>query len=499
MAFSSDLQITFGEWLPDLPYYSNPGLVEAKNAIPVDRHYKDFLPLTTEGDALLDTPMGAFAAIDASGDPEIYAGIDTDLFERVSSAWTARSASTYNTATYWRFTQFDELVIATNGVDVPQARTVGSSSNFAALATSGTAPTAQQIGVINRFVVLGDIDDGTAYPYGIQWSSIDNARDWPTPGGASANAAQSGQELLNSAYGSVTAIANGEFWGLVFQQRAITRLTYIGGNAVFQIQTYERERGCWAPQSMIQIGSMTYFLAADGFYVTDGQSVTPIGNAKVDKWFFSDFDQTYKNNLTVAADHINKCIYWSYATSSATNGTPDRMVVYNYAENRWGWGESEVEFIFPSFTTGYTLDQLDSLYSSIDDMPVSLDSSAWTGGIPTVMGFGTDDKIGALGGSSLVARFETGELDANPFGYVFVRGVKPLVTGDPTNVTVGLSARAAQDNEDRNFGAQSARTSRTGIVDFRKTGRYLSARVEITGGFDRAVGIQIDAEEDALV
>jgi hypothetical protein len=495
-----DGKLVFGEWLPDLPYYENPGLVEAKNCIPVDKHYKDFLPLTTEGDALpTSPPMGAFAAIDSNGDPEIYAGSDTDLYQRVSTAWTARSAATYGTATYWSFTQFDDEVIGTNAVDAIQSRTVGSASNFATLGSSGTPPLAQVVGVINRFVVAGNLNSTAGGASAVQWPAFDNPHDWPTPGGASANAVQAGRQLLNSAYGKVTAIANGEFWGLVFQQRAVTRFTYEGGDTVFQVQAFERNRGCWAPQSMIQIGALCYFLAADGFYMTDGQTVTPIGNAKVDKWFYGEFDQSYRNNLTVAADHISKCIFWSYSSPSASNGIPDRVIVYNYAENRWSWAEDAVYLLFQSFTTGYTLDQLDSLYSSIDSMPTSLDSALWTGGIPTVMGIGTDFKLGNYGGSALIARFETGEVDINPFGYALIRGVRPLVTGDPTNVTVALSARTSQDNSARSFGAATQRTTRTGVCDFRIEGRYLSARAELTGGFDRAIGLGVDAEATSLV
>lgn len=495
----SDGRIMFGEWLPDLPYYENPGLVEAKNVIPVDTHYKEFLPLTTEGDALAATPIGGFAAIDSSGDPEIYAGTATNLYERVSTAWTARSAATYGAASYWRFTQFDNLVIATDAVDAIQTRTIGSASAFTALGSSGTPPLAQHVGVINRFVVAGNLNSTAGGIAAVQWPAIGNPRDWPTPGGASANAVQAGAQTLNSTYGEVTGIANGEFWGLIFQQRAITRFTYIGGSRVFQVQTYERNRGNWCPQSLVQIGGVSYFIAADGFYATDGQVTRPIGNAKVDKWFFGEFDQTYKDRVTVSFDQVNKCIFWSYPSPSASSGNPDRVICYNYLENRWSWAEDTVLLIFPSFTTGYTLDQLDSLYSSIDSIPVSLDSALWSGGIPTVHGFDTDLKLGAYGGAASTARFETGEIDANPFGYMFVRGVRPLVTGDPTTVTVALSARTAQDNAARSFGTATARTTRTGVCDFRTAGRFLSARLELTGGFDRAMGVQFDGEPDGLV
>lgn len=494
----SDGKALFGEWLPDLPYYENPGLVEARNLIPVDGSYKDFLEILTSDATLSARPQGAFAAIDEAGDPEIYAGTEAGLYEKIGTDWTNRASATYSAPSvgYWRFAQFDDLVIATDFSDDPQCKTVGAATNFSVLASTGTAPNARQVGIINRFVFLGDTDDATngAVPYRVQWSAINNARNWPTPGSSTARAVQSGEQFLSAAYGAVTAIANGQFYGLVFQQRGVSRFTYVGGDVVWQVQTIDENRGCWAPQSMVQIGSRVYFLASDGFYVTDGQTVQPIGNARVDKTFYSNFDQTYRERVTAGVDYINKCIYWCYPSPSASSGVPDQIIVYNFIENRWAHAEETVQLIFSSLTQGYTLEQLDSLFTSIDDMTISLDSSLWSGGIPTIMGFDSN-RMGTFSGSATVARLETGETEVSPFGLAFVRGAKPLVTGDPTGLTVAIATRSAQDNAARSFGSATSRTSRTGVCDFRTQGRYVSARVEITGGFDRALGLQYDIEE----
>lgn len=494
----ADGEIKLGEWLPDLPFRNNPGLVEAKNCIPVDGSYKDQLALLTSDDALANRPQGAFAAIDTTGTPEIYAGDATKLYQKQGTAWTDRSGAVYATAEidYWRFAQFGDLAIATNFTDAPQKREIGSPDLFDDLAVTGTAPKARQIGVINDFVILGDTTDATngAVPARVQWCAIGDATDWPIMGTADARSKQSSEQFLDAGFGAVTAIANGQFYGQVFQERAVTRFTYQGGDTVFQVQRIEESSGCWAPQSMIQIGSRAYFLASDGFYVSDGQTVAGIGNGKIDKTFYFEFDQTYRERVTTAVDLINKAIFWAYPSSSAVSGVPDKLICYNFVENRWAHGDETLQLLFHSFSQAYTLEQLDSLFTSIDDMTVSLDSSLWSGGIPTIMGFGSN-KLGTLSGAAKVARFETGETDLNPFGYNFVSGVKPLVTGNPTAITVALAARASQDNEARTFGAAMTRTARTGVCDFRTQGRYISARMEITGGFDRALALQYDAEE----
>lgn len=488
------MKVRFGKWLPDLPYYENPGLVEANNVIPSDSCYKDFLTLQTEGTSLNSRPQGAYAATDIDGSPNIFAGDDKKLYERVSTAWTDRSASTYNTASngYWRFTQFKQFVIATNFVDAIQSIDTSTTGSFAAL--SSEAPKARQIGVINNFVIVGDTDDTAngVVPYRTEWCAIGNASNWPTPGSASALALQSGEQFNNSAFGAVTGIAGFQFYGLVFQQRGINRYTYVGGSEVFQIQAIDTSRGCWAPQSLVQVGQLCYFLAADGFYVTDGQMVKPIGSGVIDKTFYLDFDQSYRERMTAAVDIVNKVIFWAYPSHSAASGVPDKLIMYNFAEDRWARADDTVQLIFSSLSTGYSLDDLDTLFSSIDDMTVSLDSSMWTGGIPVVMGFASN-KLGSFSGAANDATIETGEIDLEKF--VYMDGVRPKVTGSPTSITCAIAVRDNQDNESRTFGSPVARNSRTGMSDFREQGRYASVRVEIEGEFDSAIGVDVSVLE----
>lgn len=490
-----DGRIPLGPWLPDLPFHENPGLTEAKNCIPVDKHYQPYLPLITAGDALTDRVIGAFAALDTSGDTFIYAGIDTNLYLKTGTTWTdSGTVFTTSTTGYWRFAQFDTTVVATNFADTPQAITAGASV-AAGLATAGTAPKGRQVGVINRFVMIGDTDyAGSLFPNRVQWSAIGTARDWPVPNSADARTKQSGEQIMPAVYGAVTAIGSGEFFGVIFQRRAITRATYIGGDVVFQFQDYEKTRGCWFPQSMVQVGTVWYFIAADGFYMTDGSSVTALGDGKWDKYFFADCDQTYAERVTAAYDYTNKCVRWSYPNFSATSGIPNRLIIFSTVDGRATNVDDVMELIFPSVADGYTLDQLDAIYGDLDSIPGSLDSPVFQGGANTVMGFGNDHMIGTFTGDALVARFDTGEYDMNPFGYMFVRGVRPRVTGNPTAITVALSNRDNQDNESRSFGSPVSRTTGTGVCDFLDNLKFGSMRLEVTGGFEKALGLDFDGE-----
>jgi hypothetical protein len=494
--FIEDGKVIFGEWLPDQPALENAGLVEARNCLPVDSSYTEFGSVNTSDDALADPPTGAYATVDDAGDPEIYAGTTDALYEKVGSSWTDRTpASPYTSGAndYWRFVQFDNYVIATNYADVPQKKVVGESADFEDLAETGDAPRARQVGVINRFVFLGDIDDGTdVLPFASQWCAIDDVTNWPVPATSTARSVQSGREVHNSVYGPVTAYSYGQFWGLIFQKRAITRATYVGGDRVFQFETFEQNRGCWAPQSMIQVGGLCYFLAHDGWCVTDGQSVIPIGDGKIDRWFYSRVDQTRLAEITSGVDWTNKCILWNFPDSGATDTATNFILALNFQTKRFSYAEVSVQLLLQSYSEAMTLEGLDALYSSIDTMSISFDSPTWQGGTPMAMCF-ESDKLGNLSGEPLDALFETGETAPNPFGYTFIRGARPLVTGQPSSITMQIGYRNNQD-ESRSYTNQVARFTRTGVCDFLLNGRFLSARINVSGGFDRATGLGVDSE-----
>jgi hypothetical protein len=490
-----DARVMFGEWLPDQPEFENPGLIEARNCLPVDGSYTNFRSINTGDDALAAAPVGAYATVDDAGDPEIYAGTTTNLYEKTGTSWTDRTPAPYTTAAggYWRFSQFDNYVIATNYADVPQRKILGAAANFANLASTGAAPRARQVGVIGRFVMLGDIDDGVdTLPFAVQWSAIDNVTAWPTPNTPSARAVQSGRQIMNSVYGAVTAIAQGEFFGLIFQKRGITRATYIGGDKVFQFETFEKNRGCWAPQSMIQLGGLCYFLAHDGWCVTDGQTVWPLGDGKVDRWFYSRVNQARLATITCGVDWTNKCILWNFPSGSAAAGVTDFVLAHNFRTKRFSYAEVSMQLMISSYSEGFTLEELDAVSPSIDDLTESLDSPLWQGGAPVHACF-SGNRIGGFTGEALDALFETGESAPNPFGFTFVRGIRPLVTGAPTSVVVQIGTRKNQD-EPRTYTPEQPRTTRTGVCDFRKNGNFLTARLAVRGGFDRATGLGVDHE-----
>lgn len=492
-----DGAVEFGEWLPDRSALGNPGLLEARNVIPVDGDYKPYRPLSAFTNALGLRPRGAIATLDASGNTFAYVGTATKLYAQDGVTWDDHSgAVTFTTSSegYWRFTQFEDLVIATNYTDVPQCLPAGDAGDFEDLATSGDAPNARQIGVIGRFLFLGDTEDGVngIVPHRVAWSAIDDVRTWEIPNTAAAQTVQSGEQFMNAAYGAVTGIFGGDQRGIVFQRGAITRLTYVGGNVVFQFDTIDATRGARYPNACVQDGDLVYFIGADGFYVTDGVSVQAIGDGKFDKHFADTVDTTAPHRVYGALDKVRGLIYWIYPGPANNAGRPNRVLVYNVSEKRAARALDDIEMVFSGLTSGISLENLDAYSGSIDALQPSLDSPFWQGGNDAILGFDATFRMGSFAGDPGVAIIESAEQELNPGGFAFVSGVKPMVASD--TVTVALGTRNNLKN-DVVYTAEKGFNPRTTFHDFRKEARYIRARISITGDFPFAQALEYLAIE----
>jgi hypothetical protein len=473
-----DGTILFKEWLPDLPDLNNPGLTEARNCIPINGTYKSFDTFSTSLTlgSVAETVNGSFSTYTPTDNYVVFVGTDTKLYENAAgTGFTNLSAATYSTAAgrYWRFAQYQDLVIATNWNNAPQYNQIAFAGNFATLgSTAGTAPRAQQVGRIGQFIMLGDTITNEAH---VQWSSIDDVLSWPTPGSATAIAAQAGEQYLSGENGKVSGISSGDQFGLIFQLFAITRATYIGGSAVFQFDEISKGRGMWYPNSIVQVGGLTYFIAHDGFYRTDGVQVQPIGRGKVDKWFRDNVAQGNNYQLKVygAVDMVDNVIYWAFPEAGSNTGIPTHILMYSLTEDRFSRAVQTVR----------------ALVAGVPYQAQPYNKSAGPG---WVKGFSTANALGYFSGTPGTAIFTTAELELNPAGYTEEVGVKPLLDVTLNAVTVAMGTRNNRTDA-VSYSSEQTANSRSGFANFRASARYHRARLTVAGTFNAAQGLEYQA------
>lgn len=463
--------VSFGEWLPDQADLNRPGLITAKNVLPMEDGFAPFKPLDTSFATLPAQAEGAgFAFYNSFGHIYVHTPAAGNVYSSIDgAAFTARSASTING--HVSFAQFDDLMLMASTQDVPYAHTIGSTSNLSVLSASPTLPKAGAIGVVNRFVVIGNLNDGTFRGNLLRWSAIDNPSNWPVANSATAIATQAGEQELNAAFGNVNAIHGGDQQAIILQRNAVVRMTYIGPPAVFQFDTIDKTHGSRGPRSSIRVGNIVYFISDSGFCRTDGVSVERIGIGKVDRYFLSTYKEPDEWVANCGYDPTTGLIYFGYSTNTSSFDI-DRVIIYNPANNQFTFANQDMETFVTPIPDGTTTS------------------------IPYLLGFGNQASpvLGMFQGTPGTAILESSDFEPNPGGRGFVSGIKPNVEGIGLSPTVGIRVGYRDSlTASPTYTATTTPTSATGFSDFRVDAKYARAEVNIVGNFDKATGFVANA------
>lgn len=483
--------IRFGPYLPDLPAFENPGVTRAINVLPSATAYLPWPSQSVYSNALDSRCRGAISARDKDGNVYLYAGDSAKLYSLADDTFS--DASKTGSPAYaladdenWEFATWNQKVIGVCGVNQAatnnmQAITFGA-SNFADV--SG-APQARHIAVIRDFVVVGntwDASDGLV-PNRVRWSAKGDETDWTI-----AASTQADKEDLAGG-GWVQRITGGEY-GLIFADNAVWRMSYIGSPIVFQFDEILPGRGTPAPGSVAQIGDNVFFLSQEGFEViVNGSTSQPIGAHRINRTFFSEFDASAADRITSVADPVSNRVFWAYPGSGNRDGEPNKVLCYDYAADKWTYSDQYVQQLFVANTPGYTMDGLDSVNSNLDLLGPSLDSRVWMGGAPKIGVFDDANKLSWWSGSNMSAIIETAEFEATPGRRSLLSAVRPLVDGGSTTVQIGHRNR----QQDSLTWMSAASTNSSGLATMRKNARYHRVRLNISGGFTKAIGADVQA------
>lgn len=397
-----------------------------------------------------------------------YAKINADV-PSAAATGTVTNAG-YGGAATWNFAQFGNSVLATNNVNKIQKWTIGTSGYFGD--AGQYAPVAKYITVVRDFVVAANLDGGTNSNK-VQWSDINDESDW-----VSGATSQSDYQIIADG-GNITGLTGGEF-GLVFLERAIVRMSYIGSPYFFQFDTISRNLGCMTGGSVAQYGNMSFFLSDNGFYSCDGQTITPIGANKVDRYFFDNADINKIDLISAAIDPERKIVVWNFYNDN--NGKS--LLVYNWQVKKWSICDTSTNAVASIATSGITLEGLDA-FGTVDSITTSFDSRVWSGGKFLFAGI-NGAYIYTFSGQNSVPNLTTYDID---IGYnSVVTLARPQV--DNGSCTVAIASRKELD--DPIVFSANIPTSSEGRVPLRSAGRYHRLKLIPTGLWTTAIGTDIE-------
>lgn len=470
--------VPFAPFMPDIASFETSASREALNVIPSPSGFRPFPSLEGVATATTARAQGAISVRSTTGAIFNFCGDATKLYRLNSNGlgWADVSRVTggaYSTPpdANWSFTQFGDFVIACNGPDDTQVFNLASSTNFAAL--NGTPPEAFFAGSIREFAVLAK--DATQYTR-IRWSAIGDVADWVT----SATTLSDYQDFPEG--GSIMGFVGGEY-GLVFQERAIHRMSFEGPPTVFRFDKIANYLGCRAEGSIAAYENLAFFLSDDGFYmIRGGSEIVPIGAEKVDRFLEENINASYLYRVSAAIDPINKLYMVGYPSTASGLGVPDSVLIYHWITGEWSRASVPHQFIYTSTTQStFTIDGMDAVSSTVDGLVFPVNSRFWAGsGRLLLAGFDTSNRQGFFTGSPLAATVETGDTQLTPGRKSLFRGLRPIIEG--TSVTPSLVV-GARDNLAQNvvYGS-SVPANAFGFCNARVNGRYHRARVTIPAG-----------------
>ncbi len=416
--------LTFPEYAPDVSPFGEEDSQNITNVYARKDGYGPVGALSAYTTALPTACRGSFTARASDGSIAVFAGALNDLYklDNTTLAWTnvtkggGGGYTSIPTADQWQFAQFGSVVIAVNINVNPQAYTLGSSTDFDDLA--GSPPKARYIAVVNRFLVLSGMDTST--PYRIQWSGLNDITNWVSGVNSS-----DFQDFPDG--GIVRSIGGGEY-GLICQDGAIRRMIFAPGSSyVFQIERIVQETGILAPLSLVRAGDRLFYCASDGFkMVPPGGYPVPIGKERVDRTFLADIDTGSLRLMQGATDPTTTRVYWSYKSLTGTANQFDKILVYDYALDRWvginGWTG---EYITQAVRAGYTLEGLDSISSNIDTISIGSFDDLTTATQAKLAIFNVSHQLSFIGNQNMEAVLETSEQELDTLKRMRVQGARP--------------------------------------------------------------------------
>jgi hypothetical protein len=471
----------------------------AKNVLPVAAGYGPAPSLLTTGEsALSERARGYISGLDAAGNAYNFAGSATKLW-RIASAGTEDISKTggYSATDYlrWEFLQFGQDILAVSPRDPIQYVNLRE-SQFGDL--SDDAPQATHIGNVGEFVIVGNTYDTTdgAVPNRIWWPAITNPFSWPTPGTDLAVAVQSDYSDLEGNGGWVNAIVSGSEVGAVFQERAIWRMDYAGGGVIFQLNRVEPTRGALIPGLAIPFGREVIYYAEDGWQRFDYTASQPIGKEVVDRFFKADLDFENLDRVSWVVNPDRTQILIGYVSNDSSDGEPNRILVYDYALNQFSLLYVDHELLATYLPPGPHLDSTPD--DTLDAAPFATTSFDDRPSGPGELVYGAYDTAHVLNtfeGASLEAMIETGHVEVFAGRRAFVSRARPLVFG--AEATMRAKGLTGSHNTDKKAAyGKTVPQARDGACPIRLDARYHQFKTTIAaGGFDEAVGIDVEAQD----
>jgi hypothetical protein len=254
---------------------------------------------------------------------------------RSSGAYTTLAGTTNN----WQGDVLGGVLVVNNGIDVPQSLTQAGSL-FTDLPNWPAALRCKTIVPFkNHLVALNMTDSSTAKPYTIRWSdaipegaATNGANTWVT----SSTASEAAEVTIGGTKGHLlNAVQLGDEL-IVYKEDSIYSLQYVGGTFIFNVRDKFKDVGLFARDAVVDLGDGRHVLmSTDDVIVHNGNSIVSVIDDKMKTLLFSEIDTVNFGKTFLTHNKIENEVWICYPKTNATNGFPDKALIWNYRDDTW--------------------------------------------------------------------------------------------------------------------------------------------------------------------
>ncbi|ALE03067.1 hypothetical protein [Bartonella ancashensis] len=461
------------EYRPDIADINSFFTDQLINVLPADGSYIPMPSFCPISEPCPETILGAIAVKTKNG-VSVIVGTKDKIYRlnNVTLQWDdiSRNKTDYlaNVDSPWSFALFGDYIIAVNGNDKPQVIDIQNDKKFRNL--GGNPPQAGIVRVWGDFVCLMKLSE---HPRRVHWSGLNDAEFW-TVGKKSCDY----QDFPDGGYvQGATETTN----PIIFMRSAIYAGSFIpGSKIIFSFQKIHDKRGAKNAESIVCRGDFAFFADEGGFYqiASDG-TITPIGFEKIDRTMTAKINKSNLSMMWAAIDGVYNRVYWMIDVNDETR--EHTLLIYDWGLQKWTVATVNVRMILPIFLAGYTLEGLDRVSLSLDELPFSLDSKVWKNETPVLGAFDYKGRLGSFSGDPMACMVTSQEMGQTNGFMTRINTIMPQINSGKCSVAVGLRSR--QDIEEKICWLPERQPSyNTGQVHYRARGRFYRFRLRIPAG-----------------
>lgn len=294
----------------------------------------------TGSENIITTPVPPYytTVIDDGEKSMIISCGKNKIYAYYSGTWndiTNTTSDYIGTSNNWQHTVINSYPVFNNTVNRPQAWTqIEPSQKLVDLAGWNQSASCAVIRAFKAYLIAGNLtENSTIYNTRIRWSAAALPGALPTSWDETDLTNDAGYTDLSDSPGAVIDMKVLGDNLIIYKQRSVYLMMYIGGNNIFAIKQVFNNIGALSKDCICEVNGQHLVLTVDDVILTDGNQYKSIIDGKLRKYLFNVINKQALSACYVSPYYKYSEVWICIPTGSST--IANLALIYNYATNTW--------------------------------------------------------------------------------------------------------------------------------------------------------------------